>query len=321
MVMIMKLPWKLPLLLDGATGTQLIKSGMLPDVCPEQWILQHPDVLTSLQQRYAEAGSDVLYTPTFGANRACFSKFGLGDRVAEMNKQLTALTRSVAENNRDRRVLVAGCMASTGLLPAPWGDTPFAELEDIYREQANALCEAGADLLVCETMTNLIEARAALLAARETGLPVMVTLTVDKNGRTLSGARLLPSVITLQSLGAAAVGLNCSCGTSCMRTPLTETLPHAAVPLVAKPNAMGDDGELSPEQFVKDMKRLLDAGAVIAGGCCGTTPEHIAALRKILDRHPIVAPREIYTNACAVESEAFFLTDQIDTGRPILPKA
>ena len=139
MVMIMKLPWKLPLLLDGATGTQLIKSGMLPDVCPEQWILQHPDVLTSLQQRYAEAGSDVLYTPTFGANRACFSKFGLGDRVAEMNKQLTALTRSVAENNRDRRVLVAGCMASTGLLPAPWGDTPFAELEDIYREQANAL--------------------------------------------------------------------------------------------------------------------------------------------------------------------------------------
>ncbi|MDD3833747.1 MAG: homocysteine S-methyltransferase family protein, partial [Oscillospiraceae bacterium] len=181
---------KLPLLLDGATGTQLMAAGMPPDVCPEQWILDNPQVLISIQQGYIDARSDALYVPSFGANRACLNKYGLGDRVTEMNKKLAALTKGVISDNPDRTVLALGCMSPTGLLPLPWGDTPFEDYEKIYSEQAAALHEAGVDMIVCETMTNLTEARAALLAAREIGLPVIVTLTVDKNGRTLSGGRL-----------------------------------------------------------------------------------------------------------------------------------
>ncbi|MDD2363076.1 MAG: homocysteine S-methyltransferase family protein, partial [Oscillospiraceae bacterium] len=291
---------KLPLLLDGATGTRLMAAGMPPDVCPEQWILDNPDSLISIQQGYVDAGCDVLYVPSFGANRVCLNKYGLGDRVVEMNKRLAALTKGVIADNPGRKVLVAGDMSPTGLLPLPWGDTPFEDYEKIYCEQATALYEAGVDLIVCETMTNLTEARAALSAARKTGLPVFVTVTVDKNGRTLSGGRLLPFVITLQSMGAAAVGLNCSNGVSFMAGQLSEALPHAKVPLVAKPNAMDEQGELDPIRFSLEVQKLLDAGATIVGGCCGTSDKHIAALRRILDSHPIIAPAQINANACAV---------------------
>mgnify|MGYP000874265980 CR=1 FL=1 len=312
----MKLPWKLPLLLDGATGTQFMAAGMAPDACPEQWAFEHPDVVTAVQRRYVLAGSDVLYTPTFGANRARLSDFGLGDKVAELNKSLAELTMKTAKASKSR-VLVAGGMSPTGLFPVPWGETPFSVFEEIFSEQATALYNAGVDLLVCETMTNLTEARAALLAARHAGLPVIVTFTIDKNGRTMSGARLLPCVITLQSLGAAAVGLNCSEGVTAMDKPLAEALPHAAVPLVAKPNAMNSQGELSPLRFGQEMQMLFASGAVIVGGCCGTTPEHIAVLRGVVDNHPLIAPREIDISAVAVESEAFFIDDNIEFCEPI----
>lgn len=312
----MKLGHKLPLLLDGGTGTQLMEAGMAPGACPEQWVLEHPDVISRVQRRYVIAGSDVLYTPTFGANRARLAAFGLDRKVLKLNIESAKLTLQVAKEAK-RKVLVAGSMSPTGLFPTPWGETPFDVFEDIYKEQASALKQAGVDMLVFETMTNLTEMRAALLASRDTGLPVIVTMTVDKNGRTMSGARLLPSVITLQSLGAAAVGLNCSEGVTGMAKHLAEALPHAVVPLVAKPNAMDTNGQLSPLKFGVEMKNILDAGAVIAGGCCGTTPEHIAVLRGVVDAHPLVMPLEINTDACAVESEAFFIDDNIELSEPI----
>lgn len=314
----MELPCKLPLLLDGATGTQLLAAGMPMDACPEAWALEHPDLLVDLQRRYILAGCDVLYAPTFGANRARLAAYGLEGRVQELNRRLVGLSRQAVASCAKSRYRIAGVMSPTGLRADCPADTPFDEWEAVFTEQAAALAEAGVDLLVCETMTSLGEARAALIAARKTGKPVIVTLTVDKEGETLSGARLLPAVITLQALGAAAVGLNCSFGPAGMEEPLREALPHAAVPLVAKPSAMAEDGgTLSPLQFGEAMRRLLDAGAAIAGGCCGTSPEYLAILRGIVDQHPTIAPREIDTDACAVESEAFFLADDLEYGDPI----
>lgn len=314
----MELPGSLPLLLDGATGTQLIAAGMPADACPELWALEHPAIVTELQRRYILAGSDVLYAPTFGANRARLAPFGLADRTAEFNRRLAALSREAVVSCPKSRCRIAGVLSPTGLGTESPEDAPFDKWIAVYAEQAAALKEAGVDLLVCETMTSLGEARAALLAARETGLPVIVTLTVNREGETASGGRLLPAVITLQSLGAAAVGLNCSVGPACMAEPIAEALPYASVPLVAKPSTMAEGGgALSPLQFGEAVRSLMDAGATIVGGCCGASPEHVAVLRGVVDQHPTVAPREIDTDACAVESEAFFLADDLEYGDPL----
>lgn len=310
----MELPWSLPLLLDGATGTTLLKAGMPADACVEQWVLEHPSVLLELQRGYVAAGCNVLYAPTFGANRVNLKRHGLEDKVEEYNRRLMALTR---EATRGSDCLVAGDMSPLGLLTAPFGDTAFEELVEVYTQQAALLKDSGADLIVCETMTSLTDARAALLGARETGLPVFVTLTVDAHGRTMSGSTLLPCVVALQSLGAAAVGLNCSTGLTGMDEWLADVLPYAAVPLIAKPNAMardavGFDQNLDPAQFAAGMEGLLDAGAAIVGGCCGTTPSHLAALREVVDRHPTVVPKEIELDAAAGERAAFFLGEDLE---------
>lgn len=315
----MELPWKLPLLLDGATGTGLMAAGMPADACVEQWVLEHPVVLAELQKAYADAGCDVVYASTFGANRAALSRHGLAGDVRDMNLRLVELTRRAVQGTR---CLVAGDLSPTGLLVEPYGDARFEELVAIYKEQVDVLAEAGVDLFVCETMTSLTDARAALLAARTAGKPVFVTLTVDGHGRTMSGSPLLPCVITLQALGAAAVGLNCSTGLTGMEDWIADVLPHAAVPLITKPNAMkkdavGFDQNLDPEAFAEGMKILMDAGASIVGGCCGTTPAHLAALRRVVDRHPTVAPQEIDVDAAAGERNAFFLTDDLEPSPPI----
>lgn len=315
----MELSWNLPLLLDGATGTGLMAAGMPADACVEQWILEHPAVLTDLQKAYAAAGCHVVYAPTFGANRAALGRHGLADKVQEMNTRLVELTRRAVQ---DAPCLVAGDLSPTGLLTEPYGDTRFDELVTIYKEQVNVLAQAGVDLFVCETMTSLTDARAALLAARTAGKPVLVTLTVDGQGRTMSGSPLLPCLITLQALGAAAVGLNCSTGLTGMADWFADVLPHAAVPLIAKPNAMmkdavGFDQNLDPEAFAQGMEALMDAGVSIVGGCCGTTPAHLAALRRVVDRHPTVAPPEIDVDAAAGERSPFFLTDDLEPSPPI----
>ncbi len=304
------------LLLDGATGTALQAAGMPADACTEQWILDNPAPLQELQRRYAAAGCDVLYAPTFGANRIRLQRFGLEDRVTEWNRRLVALTREAAPRCR-----VAGNLSPTGKIVEPYGwleEAPahqritMQQAVEAFAEQAEALKSAGVDLLVAETMTSLNEARAALLAARETGLPVFVTMAVDEEGRTLSGASLLPCVITLQAMGAAAVGVNC-CTPAAAREQLEEALPYAQVPLIAKPSGTG----LSPLQFGEEMRELLAAGAAIVGGCCGTLPEHIAVLRGILDAFPTIVAPEVDGHAAACEREAFFLAEDLEPTPPL----
>lgn len=272
------------LFLDGATGSNLIKGGMPVGVCPELWITEHPEVLIALQKAYVEAGTNIVYAPTFSANRIKLKEFGLQERIRELNLKLVSISREAVGD----RALVAGDITMTGEQLAPMGKMDFEELIDIYKEQIGYLKEAGVDLLVVETMMSLQESRAALIAAKEIWpeLPVMVTMTFEADGRSLFGTDAETAAIVLESLGADAVGANCSTGPDQMAEVIKSMASVTTIPIIAKPNAglpsLNEEGQtvydMGPEEFGTDMKLLYDAGAGILGGCCGTTPEHIKAL-------------------------------------------
>ena len=223
-----------PILLDGATGTNLQNAGMPVGVCPEQWILENPFVMIALQKAYVEAGTDILYAPTYTANRIKLDEYGLGDRLEEMNKELIALSKEAAQG----KALVAADMTMTGQQLYPIGELMFEDLVDVYKEQAEVLANAGADLFVVETMMSLQESRAAVLAIREVcDLPIMVSLTYNPDGRTLYGTDPATATVVLQSLGADAIGINCSTGPEDMIVPVRKMAEYATIPILAKPNA------------------------------------------------------------------------------------
>ena len=269
-------------LLDGATGTNLQQAGMPIGVCPEQWILEHRDVMIDLQKQFVAAGTQILYAPTFTGNRIKLSEYGLEDKLEEMNRDLVAISREAAGD----KALVAADMTMTGRQLSPMGDMAFEELVDVYKEQARALVAGGVDLFVVETMMSLQETRACVLAIRETcDLPIMATLTFEADGRTLYGTPPEAGVVVLQSLGVDAVGLNCSTGPEDMVDTVKTMYAYADIPIIAKPNAGLPELEngrtvykTSPEEFGRDGRLLIEAGARIVGGCCGTTPAHIQAL-------------------------------------------
>ena len=271
-----------PVYLDGATGSNLQKAGMPTGVCPEQWILDHPDVILDLQKRYIEAGTQILYAPTFSGNRIKLEEYGLADKIVEINTKLVQLCREAA----GEKGLVCGDMTMTGESLEPMGDLELEELIDIYKEQAKILYEAGVDLFVVETMMSLAETRATVLAIKETcDLPIMVSMTFDEKGKTLYGNTPEGCMVVLQSLGADVVGINCSTGPERMADMVRQMKPYANVPILAKPNAglpQMVDGEtvydMGPEEFASFGPMLMEAGAAVLGGCCGTTPEHIASL-------------------------------------------
>ncbi len=318
----MSFPFKLPMLLDGATATNLTAAGMPSGVCVEKWILEHPEKLLKLQGDFIAAGAQAVYAPTFGANRACLSNYGLEGEVADLNEKLVALSQSIA---KPAGVLVGGGLCPTGLFLPPLGDADFDDIYDIYREQIRALSKAGVDFIIIETQTSLADMRAAVLAARTTNLPVFVTITVDESGRTLTGGSLLPAVITLQAMGVDAIGLNCSFGPKPMLDFIEEVIAHASVPIIAKPNAgvpmwntPDKAGYISPAEFAGEMRQLMEAGARIVGGCCGATPEHLKALADVAkDFPPLEIPKEPDCYAAAIEREAFFLGDDIIFSEPI----
>jgi len=281
------------ILLDGATGSNLIKKGMPSGVCPEQWILEHPQALTDLQKSYVEAGTNILYAPTFTANRVKLEEYGLEGRQAEMIYNLVALSRqavgSVSASGQNFP-LVAGDLTMTGQQLRPMGTMELETLISIYKEQIRLLERAGVDLLVVETMMSLGEARAALIAAREvTELPVMVTMTFETDGHTLFGTDAQTAAIVLESLGADAIGVNCSTGPARMKGIIEAMAQVSSLPLIAKPNAglpaMDEQGrtvyDMDSDTFAAQMEELMAAGAVILGGCCGTDPAYIALLGRL----------------------------------------
>ncbi len=282
------------LYLDGATGSNLVKAGMPSGVCPEEWILTHRDVMLSLQKDYVKAGTDILYAPTFTANRVKLGEYGLDKQMQSMIHDLVSISREAAESAVGRKVYVAGDLTMTGIQLAPMGTMELEELIDIYKEQILYLEEAGVDLLVVETMMSLAESRAALIAAKEvSSLPVMVTLTFEKDGRTLYGTDAKTAAIVMESLGASAIGVNCSTGPAHMQRTISEMAAVTRIPIIAKPNAglpfVDEAGNtcynMSAEEFAEEMKVLVQAGASILGGCCGTSPEYIAAIHNAFGTH------------------------------------
>ena len=278
------------LYLDGATGSNLVKAGMPSGVCPEQWILEHKDVMLKLQKDYVQAGTNILYAPTFTANRIKLAEYHLEKNMSAMIHELVAISREAAASSPGHTVLVAGDLTMTGEQLKPIGKMELEDLIDIYKEQILSMVDAGVDLLVVETMMSLAETRAALIAAKEVcDLPVIATLTFEADGRTLFGTDAKTAAIVLESLGASAIGANCSTGPAQMESIISDMVTHTRIPVIAKPNAglpfLDENGNtcynMEAEEFAEEMEILVNAGAAILGGCCGTTPEFI---RQIHDR-------------------------------------
>ncbi|HBE14203.1 MAG TPA: hypothetical protein DCY74_08535 [Clostridiales bacterium] len=275
------------LLLDGATGTHLMAAGLQPGECPEKWLLaspEHQKVLIDLQVSYMKAGSDILYTPTFGANRVVLSRYGLGDQVISINQALAALSVRAREEAGRKDVKIAGDMSSTGLFLRPAGDTSQGEMEDIFEEQTIGL-EPSVDLYILETQLSLAEARAAVLGIRKvSSKPIFVTMTVDAHHKTMAGNPLPVCMLSLASLGIEGFGINCSQGPEAfgsMLDELTRIRPHG-MKLVCKPNAgMPTEKGFSmlPDEFATKVSQLPLRGADCIGGCCGTSPPYIEAVK------------------------------------------
>ncbi len=272
------------IVLDGATGTQLQKNGMPKGVCPEKWVLENPEVLLKIQREYFQAGSNAVYTCSFGGNRVKLREFGLGDKVVEINRELALISRKAAGETG----LVAGDLAPTGQFIKPVGELDFEEAVNIYKEQVRGLLEGGVDFFIVETMMDIQEARAAVLAVKEScELPICVTMTFNEDGRTLTGTAPETAIITLHSLGVDAIGCNCSTGPEKMMSFIAEMSKVATVPLIAKANAglpkMVDGDtvfDMGAHEFGTYVKSFVDLGVCMIGGCCGTTPEYIKEVAK-----------------------------------------
>ena len=270
-------------ILDGATGSNLRNAGMPKGCCTEEWVLNNPQPLMDLQRRYAEAGSDIIYAPTFQAQPIALERVGLADQCEKVNADLVRLSRSAAPD-----CLIAGDLTTLATLCDSWDEGNFDMMVENYRRQIAGLLEGGADLLAAETLMYPTEAEAILTAAELEGAGcVMYTFTMQPDGSLFSGREAGPILRELEESGAAAVGFNCVAAD--MMTPhlISKLRRYVKGPLVCKPNAgvplIGADGipvyPQTPEEFAAIVRQCRDNGANILGGCCGTAPEFIAALK------------------------------------------
>jgi 5-methyltetrahydrofolate--homocysteine methyltransferase len=282
----------------------LQEMGLEAGMAPEMWILQEPDRIEALHRAYVEAGVDLILTCTFGGNRFRLTSHGLADRVIEINRRAAELARQVAVNasasNGARTIFVGGDMGPTGHLLKPLGDVTRDEVTNAYAEQAKGLAEGGADLLVIETMSDLTEALAAIEGARRASdLPIVCTFSFDTHGRTMMG--LKPETVA-QEIGPRVEGMGANCGRDpaeyiALVRAMRQAAPEAF--LWAKPNAglphLVDDHveyDATPESMSQIAPLLFEGGAQVIGGCCGTTPAHLAAMVAALSGKRPVATEE-----------------------------
>lgn len=302
-------------LLDGAFGTELQKKGMPLGICPEKWVLENSEILIKLQQDYVSAGADIIYSCTFGLNYFKLKEFGLENEVYDLNKKLVALSKKAA----GEKALVAGDISSTGKFVKPFGEIEFEDMVNIFKSQVKGLLDGGVDLFVIETIMDLQEARAALIAVKETcDLPVMVSMTFTDNGLTLTGTDPVSALITLQSLGADAVGANCSTGPDDMAAVIATMKPYAKVPILAKPNAGIPkliNGKtifsMNAENFVAYIPALIKAGVNLVGGCCGTNPDYIKLInKKIKNKIPLLPKITGISAICSSKKTQFISSEK-----------
>ena len=271
------------LLLDGATGSNLMASGMPRGICTETWVIEHKDVIQDLQKSYIQAGSQVIYAPTFGGNRINLMKHDLADHIEEINRTLVGYSKELAGNG----VYVAGDITTSGSFITSDGDYTYDDAFKMYQEQIRLLADAGIDLIAAETMINIEETLAAVDAASSVcDLPIMCTMTVEADGSIFSGGNAVEAAVSLEAAGADAVGINCSVGPDQLVSVVRNIKENVSIPVIAKPNAgmptINENGQavysMKADEFASYMKVLIDNGASVVGGCCGTTPAFIKAL-------------------------------------------
>lgn len=292
------------LFLDGAMGTMLQTFGLQPGECPELLNVSRADWVKKIHRSYAKAGADIVETNTFGGNRIKLGSYGLSKMAYELNYAGVRLAKEATEG---MDVFVAASMGPTGRLMEPLGDVDFHTCYEAFKEQVRAFQDAGADIISIETMSSLDEAKCALMAARDTtNLPIICHLSFDRGGRTVMGDDPVTAVAVSQTLGAFAVGANCSVGPSEMVGVIHTMSRVSDIPISAEPNAGLPelvDGVIvypeTPETMAEHAEELVRAGASIVGGCCGTTPEHIRAIRRRLGklREPATA-NEVFQRLC-----------------------
>ena len=317
------------LVLDGAMGTQLQERGLAAGELPELLCLTHPETVTGVHAAYVAAGADAVTTNTFGANAA---KLGDAATVEEVFSAAVACARAAGPR------YVAADLGPTGQLLEPMGTLPFEDAYELFARQVRAADAAGADLFVIETMADLAEAKAALLAVREnSSLPAFVTMTFQEDGRTFLGTTPEAAALTLSSLGADAVGVNCSLGPAEVAPLVGRMLPWAKCPVMVQANAglPRVDGDVTvydvgPEEYAAAVAGMLDAGVSIVGGCCGTTPEHTAAERALLagrapvarearDRFAVAGPQRV---VALEEGQVGVIGERINpTGKRLMKEA
>lgn len=275
------------ILLDGATGSNLMASGMPRGICTELWVMEHKEIILNLQKAYVQAGSQILYAPTFGGNRLSLAGHGLEDRLHEINHTLVSYSKEAANG----KAYVAGDITTTGKFISADGDYTYEDAFRVYEEQIRSLADAGVDCIVAETMISIEETLAAVDAALSVcDLPILCTMTVEADGSIFSGGNAVEAAMALESAGASAVGINCSVGPDQLVSVVRNIRENVSVPVIAKPNAgmpvIDDQGNavysMSPSDFARYMKILTENGASIIGGCCGTTPEFIRETANML---------------------------------------
>jgi len=274
------------LVADGATGTNLQKMGLPPGIAPEDLVLDDPSLLLALATHFVEAGSDLILTCTFGGTRIKMKESRYADRAAEVNLRAAQLARQAADLRPG--VLVAGSIGPTGLLIQPFGDLAPADASAAFAEQAQALTEGGVDLLVIETMFAMEEALLAFDAARAvSNLPIVVSFSYDKGTRTMMGVKPTQVMKTFSEKGAVMVGANCGSSLENMEKIVQEYAnTNPGFPIWAKPNAglprLDEHNrtiyDLTPAEMSASALRNIAAGARVVGGCCGSSPEHVAAI-------------------------------------------
>jgi len=278
---------------DGAMGTMLQKNNLPTGHCPEEWNISNPNVVAGIHEEYYKAGADIVETNTFGGNRFRLGFHGFGDKVYEINKTAASLVRSVCPSGK----FVAGSVGPSGEFLEPVGTCSFEELSEAFLEQIQALIDGGVDIIIVETMADVHESPAAIQAAKsiDKNIPVIATMTFEKTPGgiyTIMGVNVNAMIESLPGFGADVIGANCGMGMDEMMEVIKEIREYSDIPVLSQANAGSPvwDGTKniyseSPEQRAEAVFDLLKLRPNIIGGCCGTTPEHIRAIREVVDKH------------------------------------
>ncbi|MDR3589272.1 MAG: homocysteine S-methyltransferase family protein, partial [Negativicutes bacterium] len=298
-------------LFDGAMGTMLQEAGLPAGYCPERWNLEQPEVITAIHRRYVESGADIIETNTFGANRIKLEHYGLQSQADALNIAAVKAARAAC----GPKTKVAGSVGPTGKFITPLGELSFRQAYEVYYEQIAALAGAGVDMIIIETIIDIQEMRAALSAAKAaTGKPVICQLSFGADGRTLTGTDPRTAAVVLEAMGADVIGANCSLGPAQLVPVIAELANSCALPISVQPNAGMPElvqGQtifpMGPADLAAWVPQLLSVGASYLGGCCGTTPDHIKAIRQAIPAHANSRGQGIAQTALASRSKTLYL--------------